>query len=171
ELEGRVHKPSLSVRWKTNERGMARLKSAGRLEATASRLGYVRYLEDFPAVQISNRWEDVGASFMADKIYVVQTSQTVVQRCVLLSTDPGDLVLDPPCGSGTPAYAAEQWGRRWITIDTSRVALALARARIMGARYHYYYLADSKDGQHKEAEVTKGTPSSQPTRGDIRHGF
>jgi adenine-specific DNA-methyltransferase len=171
ELDGKVHKPSLSVRWKTNQRGMNRLKAGGRLEATASRLGYVRYLEDFPAVQISNRWDDVGASFMADKIYVVQTSQTVVQRCVLLSTDPGDLVLDPTCGSGTTATVAEQWGRRWITIDTSRVALALARARIMGARYPFYLLADSREGQLKEAEVSRTAPSSQPTHGNLRLGF
>jgi adenine-specific DNA-methyltransferase len=171
DLDGRVHKPSLSVRWKTNEKGMARLKSAGRLEATANRLGYVRDLEDFPAVQISNRWDDVGASFMADKIYVVQTSQTVVQRCVLLSTDPGDLVLDPTCGSGTTATVAEQWGRRWITIDTSRVALALARARIMGSRYPFYLLADSREGQVKEGEVTRNVPSSQPVYGNLRHGF
>ena len=171
KLNGKIHKPSLSVRWKTNEQGMARLKAAGRLEATTSRLGYVRYLDDFPAVQISNRWEDVGASFMADKIYVVQTSQTVIQRCILLSTDPGDLVLDPTCGSGTTATVAEQWGRRWMTIDTSRVALALARARIMGARYPFYLLADSREGQMKEAEVTRTTPSSQPTRGNIRQGF
>ena len=141
------------------------------LEATASRLGYVRYLDDFPAIQISNRWDDVGASFMADKIYVVQTSQTVIQRCVLLTTDPGDLVLDPTCGSGTTAYVAEQWGRRWITVDTSRVALALARARIMGARYSYYLLADSRDGQLKEAEVSRKAPSSQPVHGNIRQGF
>ena len=88
-----------------------------------------------------------------------------------MATDPGDLVLDPTCGSGTTAYVAEQWGRRWITIDTSRVALALARARIMGARYPYYLLADSRDGQLKEAEVTRSAPSSQPTRDSIRHGF
>ncbi|OIO60971.1 MAG: site-specific DNA-methyltransferase [Alphaproteobacteria bacterium CG_4_10_14_0_2_um_filter_63_37] len=171
ELDGRIHKPSLSVRWKTNESGMARLKAAGRLEATEKRLGYVRYLDDFPAVQINNRWEDVAASFMADKMYVVQTSPTVIQRCLLMTTDPGDLVLDPTCGSGTTAYVAEQWGRRWITLDTSRVALALARARIMGARYPYYLLADSREGQIKEAEVTRTAPSSQPTRGNIRHGF
>jgi len=171
ELEGKIHKPSLSVRWKTNELGMSRLKSAGRLEATEKRLGYVRYLDDFPAVQINNRWEDVAASFMADKTYVVQTSPTVIQRCILMTTDPGDLVLDPTCGSGTTAYVAEQWGRRWITLDTSRVALALARARIMGARYPYYLLADSRDGQIKEAEVTRTVPSSKPTRGNLRHGF
>ena len=171
ELDGNIHKPSLAVRWKTNEQGMARLKAAGRLEATTSRLGYVRYLDDFPAVQISNRWDDVGASFMADKIYVVQTSQTVIQRCILMATDPGDLVLDPTCGSGTTATVAEQWGRRWITIDTSRVALALARARIMGARYPFYLLADSRDGQIKDAEVTRTIPSSQSTHGNIRLGF
>ena len=171
DLNGRVHKPSLSVRWKTNQQGMARLKFAGRLEATKSRLGYVRYLDDFPAVRISNRWDDVGASFMADKVYVVQTSQTVIQRCILMTTDPGDLVLDPTCGSGTTAHVAEQWGRRWITIDTSRVALALARARIMGARYPWYLLADSPKGQRKEAEIAQRAPSEAPTHGDIRQGF
>ena len=88
-----------------------------------------------------------------------------------MATDPGDLVLDPTCGSGTTAYVAEQWGRRWITIDTSRVALALARARIMGARYPFYLLADSREGQIKEAEVTRTAPSSQPVHGNIRHGF
>ena len=171
ELDGRVHKPALSVRWKTNEQGMKRLKSAGRLEATKNRLGYVRYLVDFPAVQITNRWDDVGASFMADKTYVVQTSQTVIQRCILMATDPGDLVLDPTCGSGTTAYVAEQWGRRWITIDTSRVALALARARVMGARYPYYLLADSPEEQRKEAEIAGKAPSEAPTHGNVRHGF
>lgn len=170
-LGRKTYKPSLTVRWKTNEEGMSRLKIAGRLEATASRIGYVRYLDDFPAVQINNRWDDVGASFMSDKIYVVQTSQSVIQRCLLMATDPGDLVLDPTCGSGTTAYVAEQWGRRWITIDTSRVALALARARIMGARYPYYLLADSREGQLKEAEISHAAPSSHPVYGNIAHGF
>src|SRR5947207_232427 len=95
----------------------------------------------------------------------------MIQRCLLMTTDPGDLVLDPTCGSGTTAYVAEQWGRRWITIDTSRVALALARARIMGARYPYYLLADSREGQIREAEITHSAPSSQPVHGNIRHGF
>ena len=161
-FNGTVHKPALTVRWKTNQAGMTRLMSAGRLEATRSRLGYVRYLEDFPAVQVTNRWDDVGASFMSDKVYVVQTSQTVIQRCILITTDPGDLVLDPTCGSGTTAYVAEQWGRRWITVDTSRVALALARARIMGARYPYYLLADSPEGQQKEAETSAGLRRTLP---------
>ena len=171
DLDGKIYKPSNSVRWKTNERGMMRLKIARRLEATASRIGYIRYLDDFPAVQITNRWDDVGASFMADKIYVVQTSQTVIQRCLLMTTDPGDLVLDPTCGSGTTAYVAEQWGRRWITVDTSRVALALARARIMGARYPWYLLADSPEGQRKKAEVTHRAPAETSTGGDVRQGF
>jgi adenine-specific DNA-methyltransferase len=170
-LDGKEYKPSLSVRWKTNETGMRRLKAAGRLEATEKRLGYVRYLHDFPAVQINNRWEDVAASFMADKTYVVQTSPTVVQRCILMTTDPGDLVLDPTCGSGTTAYVAEQWGRRWITIDTSRVALALARARIMGARYSFYILADSREGQLQEAKLQGRVPSETSVHGNVRQGF
>jgi adenine-specific DNA-methyltransferase len=102
---------------------------------------------------------------------VVQTLTKVVERCLLMSTDPGDLVLDPTCGSATTAYVAEQWGRRWITIDTSRVALALARSRIMGARYSYYLLADSPEGQMKEAEVTRSAPRNTPTHGNIRQGF
>jgi len=106
-----------------------------------------------------------------DKVYVVQTSAKVIERCLLMATDPGDLVLDPTCGSGTTAYVAEQWGRRWITIDTSRVALALARARIMGARYPYYLLADSREGQKKEADVTRSAPSTQPVHGNVRLGF
>src|SRR5439155_12322815 len=103
--------------------------------------------------------------------YVVQTVSKAVERCILMATDPGDLVFDPTCGSGTTAFVAEQWGRRWITIDTSRVALALARARIMGARYPFYLLADSREGQFKESEVTGTAPSSQPVHCDIRHGF
>jgi adenine-specific DNA-methyltransferase len=106
-----------------------------------------------------------------NKMYVVQTNPRVVERCILMCTDPGDLVLDPTCGSGTTAYVAEQWGRRWITIDTSRVALALARQRIMGARYPWYILADSAEGRQKESEVSgKPLPPAQ-TNNDIRHGF
>jgi adenine-specific DNA-methyltransferase len=117
-------------------------------------------------------WNDTGTGgFTDEKIYVVQTGSKVIQRCLLMTTNPGDLVLDPTCGSGTTAYVAEQWGRRWVTIDTSRVALALARARIMGARYAFYLLADSKEGQQKEAEVTRTAVSTQPTHGNVRHGF
>ncbi len=116
-------------------------------------------------------WTDTAGGVGADKIYVVQTGTTIVQRCILMATDPGDLVLDPTCGSGTTAYVAEQWGRRWITIDTSRVAVALARSRLMGARYPYYLLADSKEGQQKEGEITRSPPKTAPTHGSIRQGF
>ena len=120
---------------------------------------------------LHNTWTDTGTGSGLNKVYVVQTTEKVIQRCILMATDPGDLVLDPTCGSGTTAYVAEQWGRRWITIDTSRVALALARARIMGARYPFYLLTDSPEGQQKEAEITRTTPSQSPTHGDIRQGF
>ena len=151
---------------------LVRLSKAGRTLVMGSSLRYVRKLSDYDVYEVNHLWEDVGVSGFSDpKIYVVQTSPFVIQRCLLMATDPGDLVLDPTCGSGTTAYVAEQWGRRWITIDTSRVALALARARIMGARYPYYLLADSREGLLKEAEVTRSAPSMQPTHGNIRHGF
>jgi adenine-specific DNA-methyltransferase len=118
-----------------------------------------------------NIWDDTQSGSGLDKIYVVQTALKIVQRCLLMSTDPGDLVLDPTCGSGTTAYVAEQWGRRWITIDTSRVALALARARIMGARYAYYLKADSREGQLKGAEVTRTAPSTAAVQNSLRQGF
>ncbi|XIA66041.1 DNA methyltransferase [Bradyrhizobium sp. TZ2] len=109
--------------------------------------------------------------FLEPKIYVVQTRQTIVERCVLMATDPGDLVLDPTCGSGTTAYVAEQWGRRWITIDTSRVALALARTRLMAARYPWYLLADSREGRNREADLQKRALPDTPVHNDIRQGF
>lgn len=160
--------------WKTSVTGIERLKKANRLDVSGNnKIGYVRYFLDFPAMPIPNVWNDtVGQNqFGGDKIYIVQTGLTVLQRCILMTTDPGDLVLDPTCGSGTTAYVAEQLGRRWITIDTSRVALALARARIMGARYPYYLLADSYDGQQKEAQITRTAPKTTPTSGNIRKGF
>ncbi len=152
---------------------MARLSKAQRLREAANSLRYVRVIRRLSGIQaIGNVWTDIGTgSFADEKIYVVQTCRKIVQRCMLMTTDPGDLVLDPTCGSGTTAYVAEQWGRRWITIDTSRVALALARARIMGARYPYYLLADSPEGQRKEGEVTRTPPKETPTHGDIRQGF
>ena len=155
--------------WKTNKTGMARLKMADRLEPLTTSLRWRYFFDDAPSEVITDVWTDTFSA--SDKTYVVQTAEPVVQRCLLMTTDPGDLVLDPTCGSGTAAYVAEKWGRRWITIDTSRVALALARARIMGARYPYYLLADSPEGQRKEAEVTHSLPSSQPTHGNIRQGF
>jgi adenine-specific DNA-methyltransferase len=120
-VSGLEFRPSLTSRWKTSESGMVRLKAAQRVEARGTSLSYVRFLDDFPAVDVNNIWSDVKLSSRSeDKLYVVQTAARVVQRCILTSTDPGDLVLDPTCGSGTTAYVAEQWGRRWITIDTSR---------------------------------------------------
>jgi adenine-specific DNA-methyltransferase len=114
---------------------MTRLIKANRIADAANSLRYVRYLSDFRGSEIGNVWTDMGTgSFTEEKIYVVQSAVKLIERCILMSTDPGDLVLDPTCGSGTTAYVAEQWGRRRITIDTSRVALALSRARIMGAR-------------------------------------
>jgi len=163
------HKPN--QHWKTTNGGLTRAGKAGRLFRTRSFINYRLFLDDFAATPVTNMWTDTMGTAERDKVYVVQTVSRIVQRCILMTTDPGDLVLDPTCGSGTTAYVAEQWGRRWITLDTSRVALALARARIMGARYPYYLLADSHEGQIKEAEVTRSAPSSQPTRGDIRQGF
>jgi len=158
--------------FKTDSVGLQRLSSAKRMIFIGNTLRYVRFLNDFRIFPYSNLWTDTTISGFAEaKVYVVQTNTKVAERCILMATDPGDLVLDPTCGSGTTAMVAEQWGRRWITIDTSRVALALARARIMGARYPYYLLADSRDGQLKEAEVTRAAPSSQPVHGNIRHGF
>ncbi|HYG10430.1 MAG TPA: site-specific DNA-methyltransferase, partial [Pyrinomonadaceae bacterium] len=171
EHQGKSFRPRKGY-WKTHLEGFQRLDKSARLELVGNTLRYVRFIDDFAAFPLSNVWSDTGiAGFASDKRYIVETSTKIGERCVLMSTDPGDLVLDPTCGSGTTAYVAEQWGRRWITIDTSRVALALARARIMGARYPYYLLADSPEGQRKEAEVTRTVPSNQPTRGDIRQGF
>ena len=159
--------------WKTNFAGMNRLARAWRLGyPTPNSLSYVRFIDDFAVSPITDLWTDTQTgAFTDEKTYVVQTNTKVIERCILMATDPGDLVVDPTCGSGTTAYVAEHWGRRWITIDTSRVALALARARIMGARFPYYLLADSPEGQQKEAEVTRTAPSNTPTYGRIRQGF
>src|SRR5262249_45593373 len=153
-----------------NVAGMPRLARANRLEGNGKSLGYIRFQDDFSVNPIGNLWTDTASGSGMDKIYVVQTNAKIVERLLTMTTDPGDLVLDPTCGSGTPAYVAEQWGRRWITIDTSRVALALARARVMGARYPYYLLADSPEGQQKEAEITHTVPSTNSTHGNLRHG-
>jgi adenine-specific DNA-methyltransferase len=170
-LQGKTYSTG-KRQWATPIHGMKRLIAANRVEVSGTSPVYIRFLDDYPVVPLGNLWTDTSTGGFTDpKVYVVQTGTKVIQRCLLMATDPGDLVLDPTCGSGTTAYIAEQWGRRWITIDTSRVALALARARIMGARYQYYLLADSKDGQQKEADINRSIPSSQPTRGDIRQGF
>jgi adenine-specific DNA-methyltransferase len=147
--------------WQTTVQGLDRLGCAGRLQPIGKSLRWKVYHDEFPFKVIDSTWLDLRpGGFGERRIYVVQTSPSVIERCVLMTTDPGDLVLDPTCGSGTAAFVAEQWGRRWITIDTSRVALALARARIMGARYPYYLLADSREGQVKEAEASRSARSS-----------
>ncbi len=172
-IDGREYRPNERSRWKTNEEGMAKLLASARVEVTGKTLSYVRFLNDFAAYPITNTWTDIGGiqSRSDPKVYVVQTATTAVERCLLMTTDPGDLVLDPTCGSGTTAYVAEQWGRRWITCDTSRVALTLARTRLMAARYPWYLLADSPEGQKKEAEVTGKIPPTHKTDDDIRKGF
>ncbi|NYH97083.1 site-specific DNA-methyltransferase [Novosphingobium marinum] len=173
EYQGRSFHSGSNHNWKTTMPGIANLIKADRLILTGSLPNYKRYVEDYPVVPITTQWDDTAiAGFSGeDKLYIVQTAGRVVERCILMTTDPGDLVLDPTCGSGTTAYVAEQWGRRWITIDTSRVALALARARIMGARYPWYLLADSREGQVKEGDVTRTPPRDTPTQGRIRQGF
>src|SRR5262249_2610711 len=141
--KGQTFRPGKGT-FKTDKRGLDRLSKADRLyETSGAVLRYVRLISDYPVAATNNIWTDTGTgSFTEAKVYVVQTNTKIVERCLLMATDPGDLVLDPTCGSGTTAYVAEQWGRRWITIDTSRVALALARSRVMGARYPFYLLAD-----------------------------
>jgi adenine-specific DNA-methyltransferase len=170
--QGNLFRPGRGF-WKTNQSGMQRLARAARIASpTVNSIQYVRFLDDFPVSKYSNSWIDTQTgAFTDDKVYVVQTNAKVIERCLLMATDPGDLVLDPTCGSGTTAAVAEQWGRRWIAIDTSRVALALSRARIMGVRYPYYLLADSAEGKHKEAELTRSILSSDPVSQNLRQGF
>ena len=172
-FRGRNYRPT-SGGWRTGESGFSRVMRADRIMPTGNTLSFKKFFDDFSAISVDNIWADVsgGVTSRSDpKVYVVQSGTNIIQRCILMTTDPGDLVLDPTCGAGTAAYVAEQWGRRWITIDTSRVALALARARIMGARYPYYILADSRDGQLKEAEISRRATSEMPSYGNVRQGF
>ena len=159
--------------WKTTQRGLTKIGWANRLHIAKNSLRFVRHLDDFPAMPVTNWWNDTGTgSFTDDKVYVVQTGTKTIERCLLMTTDPGDLVLDPTCGSGTTAYVAEQWGRRWITCDTSRVALSLARQRLMSARFPYYMLADSTEGAWKDAEITGHLPGGDITYNqDVHKGF
>ena len=172
-FHGQDFVPRGSSHWKTTVEGLQRLDAAGRIKLEGKTPAYVRFLDDFAVFPRTNIWMDIGGvqSRSDPKVYVVQTATEAVKRCILMTTDPGDLVLDPTCGSGTAAFVSEQWGRRWITIDTSRVALALARARIMGARYPWYLLSDSREGQRKEAELSGVAQSPSPTGGNIRQGF
>ena len=171
-FEGEDFFPNKNSHWKSSIDGMNRIGRAGKLVKVGQTVYHRLYWDSFSAKTLDNIWMDTqSGGFNEAKVYVVQTTTKVIQRCILMASDPGDLVLDPTCGSGTTATVSEQWGRRWITIDTSRVSLALARARIMGSRYTFYILADTHDGQLKEAEITGKAPSTQQVTGSIRHGF
>ncbi len=169
EFQGKTYPPPSKGAWIVERRKLDLLSSIERLQPEGESLSYRLMYDDFPYKKITNFWLTTPISY--EKIFVVQTSPGIIERCLLMTTDPGDLVLDPTCGSGTTAYVAEQWGRRWITIDTSRVALALARTRIMSARYPYYLLADSAEGIKKEAEITGKIPPDYKTQNDIKKGF
>ena len=146
-FEGKVYTPGSASHWKTSVEGLERLANSKRIHTASNSIRYRRFITDFPYKQITNFWSDTGTgSFTDDKIYVVQTNYKVIARCMLMTTDPGDLVLDITCGSGTTAYVAEQWGRRWITCDTSRVAITLAKQRLMTATFDYYKLAHPEQG-------------------------
>jgi adenine-specific DNA-methyltransferase len=144
QFEGKTYGPPYGSSWVTNQEGISRLIEANRIVPTKENLNYVQFHDDYPVMPLTNMWVDTGGP--AEKVFVVQTSDKVIERCILMTTDPGDLVFDPTCGSGTTAYCAEKWGRRWITCDTSRVALAIARQRLMTARFDYYELRDSERG-------------------------
>ena len=173
EYRGELRASPAGLHWKSNPQGMVRVDKAARLYPMGNSIRYLRKLTDFGYSSYTNVWTDIGGiqSRTDPKVYVVQTATEAVKRCILMATDPGDLVLDPTCGSGTTATVAEQWGRRWITIDTSRVSLALARARLMGARYPYYLLADSPEGRDKEQDLTGKLQPESKCLGDIRQGF
>ena len=147
KFQGKLFKPATGTHWKTSSEGLTRLAEQNRLHAVGNTLTYVRYLDDFPVTEFNNVWDDtVRSTYAAKKLYVVQTSEKVIQRCILMTSDPGDIVFDPTCGSGTTAFVAERWGRRWITCDTSRVAITLAKQRIMTAVFDYYELAHPSEG-------------------------
>jgi adenine-specific DNA-methyltransferase len=176
EYQGRTFLPGTRY-WSTSPEGIHRLGIAGRLLARRNELGYLRFLDDFAVLPYTTNWSDTMMSSRSEqKSYVVQSSVKVIQRCLLMTTDPGDLVVDPTCGSGTTAVVAEQWGRRWITTDTSRVALTLARTRIMAARFPYYLMADSPEGRAKEREISGETlpvvdDRTKQDGGDLRKGL
>ena len=169
-FEGKQYYCGINRCWKTTAEGMNRLAVNNRIYASKNTLKYIARHSDFPCSEVTHVWDDTME--LLSKNYVVQTSSKVIERCILMTTDPGDLVLDPTMGSATTAYVAEKWGRRWITIDTSRVALALARTRLMSAQFPYYLLADSTEGIEKETEITtKLPPTNIKTENDIRKGF
>jgi adenine-specific DNA-methyltransferase len=170
EFEGRTFSPSSGKSWKTTKPGVQTLIAAKRLQAQGATVRYVMFYDDYPVSRLTNLWTDLAGS--PDKIYVVQTNPKVIQRCMLMTTDPGDIVFDPTCGSGTAAAVAEQWGRRWITCDTSRVATTLAKQRLMSATFDYYKLAHPSEGvgsgfQYKKVpHVTIGSIANNEPPGE-----
>jgi len=169
-FRGTEYSPGSNSHWKVKI--LDRVAKTGRIQETTNSIQFRSFINDFPISIHHNLWTDtITGSFMEDKVYVVQTNPKIIERCMLMTTDPGDLVLDPTCGSGTTTYVAEEWARRWITIDTSRVALALARTRLMTGRFPYYLLSDSPEGVKKETEITGQTPPPYKTGGDIKKGF
>ena len=173
-FDGKDFVPRPGRHWSTTIEGLNKLVKTGRIQRKGENVFYRRFADDYPIRSLDSAWDDTamgGFLRREEKLFVVQTPTRVISRCLLMTTDPGDLVLDPTCGSGTTAYVAEQWGRRWITCDTSRVALALARTRMMAAKYPYYLLADSPEGIKKETELTGKMPPDYKTESDIRKGF
>ena len=171
-LNGGSYLPPRGRHWSVTATGVQKAADRGRAIGVGRTLRWKSYHEEFPYRPVHNNWTDISPTgFGEDRVYVVQTVPGIVERCLLMTTDAGDLALDPTCGSGTTAHVAEQWGRRWITVDTSRVALALARTRLMEGSYPYYLLADSREGAEKEAQVTGIVPSQHQTEGDVRKGF
>ena len=174
-FRGKAYRPAAGNHWKTTQQGLQALTTAGRLTASGNTLNYKRYLDDFPVYPLTHSWQDISVGYGGDpKTYVVQTSSQVVARCLLMTTDPGDLVFDPTCGSGTTAFVAEQWGRRWITCDTSRVALTLAKQRLMTTVFDYYELAHPSEGVgsgFKYKTVPHVTLKSIANNPDIKEGM
>jgi adenine-specific DNA-methyltransferase len=174
-FRGKAYRPAAGNHWKTTQQGLQALTTAGRLTASGNTLNYKRCLDDFPVYPLTHSWQDISVGYGGDpKTYVVQTSSQVVARCLLMTTDPGDLVFDPTCGSGTTAFVAEQWGRRWITCDTSRVALTLAKQRLMTTVFDYYELAHPSEGVgsgFKYKTVPHVTLKSIANNPDIKEGM
>lgn len=169
---GNTYFPASNEHWKTTIPGMQRLLKADRLSPRTKKRMYRRYFRDYSIFATNNSWQDVRGAL--SKVYVVQTAEVIAQRCLLMTTDPGDIVLDPTAGSGTTAHVAEHWGRRWIAIDTSRVALALARARVMGAKYPAFLLRDSAEGQARMEKEGWADPSAEKRPHydrDVAQGF
>jgi len=171
-FNGRIYRTSSGKSWKTTLDGMTRLALAGRISDSGKTIRYVLYFDDYPVTKLTNSWQDTTGEL--DKTYAVQTHAKIIQRALLMTTDPGDLVLDITCGSGTTAYVAEQWGRRWITCDTSRVAVTLAKQRLLTAVFDYYQLAHPEEGVgsgFNYKTVPHVTLKSIANNPDIREGM